>query len=86
VRSAAVLGENRRQLVDHGSERVGTAHRDDGNGRLAERGHGVDQLHLLPFRSGQDPGRMRTQTRFRYLDPGQAIVRRIALSSSARTS
>lgn len=47
VRSAVVIGEDRRQLVDHGHEGVRTSHRDDGDGRFAERGHRVDELHLL---------------------------------------
>jgi len=47
VRSAVVIGEDGRQLVDHGRQRVRTAHRDDRDGRLAERGDRFDQVHLL---------------------------------------
>jgi hypothetical protein len=47
VRSAVVIGDDRRQLVDHGSKGVRTSHREDRDSRLADSGHGVDQLHLL---------------------------------------
>jgi hypothetical protein len=45
--SAIVRGEDGRQALDDGGETLRTPHSDDGDGRLADGGHGVDRLHLL---------------------------------------
>jgi hypothetical protein len=47
VRSPVVAGEDRGQPVDDRGEALRSPHRDDGDGRLADRGHGVHELDLL---------------------------------------